>query len=64
MKTQGTIRRIIERDDRLLVSLPQHDGYFQALDPAQWPVLKAAEADGRAVAFDYDFDLVIANLST
>lgn len=65
-ETRGIIRRIIERDGVVKISLPDHSGYFQvAAGDAQDDILarlREAEARGEAVSFRYDAHLQITEL--
>lgn len=40
LESKGVVRRIIEEDGTLLVSFPNHDGYFRVADSANMPALK------------------------
>lgn len=63
-ETQGIIRRIVERDGVVKISLPNHSGYFQ-VGMGQQDILtrlREAEARGETVAFRYDAHLQITEL--
>lgn len=65
-ETTGVIRRIVERDGAVRVSLPNHDGYFHvaAGDTHDDIVnqLRAAEASGATISFRYDARLNITEM--
>lgn len=62
LKSQGVVRRIITKDDRVLVSFPEHDGYFTVPEHLRGVIHDAHQA-GREVSFTYDIDLNLLDAS-
>ena len=67
LESKGVIRRIIEEDGTLLISFPNHDGYFLVSDSARMPELKErilkAQLDNEEISFTFDKDLKILKIS-
>ena len=65
MHSKGAVRRIIEEEGELLVSFPNHDGYF-TLPPGD-DALKAkaveSQEKGKEVVFTFDRDLRILSIT-
>jgi len=66
LESKGVIRRIIEEDGTLLVSFPNHDGYFRVSDSARMPELKEqilkAHRDNEEISFTFDKNLNILKI--
>ena len=66
VESKGTIRRIIEEGGTLLVSFPNHDGYFWVTDQA--PGLKErilkAQQNREEISFTFDNKLNILKVSS
>ena len=54
MESKGTIRRIIEEGETLLVSFPKHDGYFRVDDPTLKERVRKAQRDREEISFRFD----------
>jgi hypothetical protein len=67
LESKGTIRRIIEEGGTLLVSFPNHDGYFRVADSADAPALKErileAQRNNEEISFIFDKKLNILKIS-
>lgn len=65
-ETTGVIRRIVERDGAVRVSLPNHSGYFHVAEgDAHDDIvnqLRAAEASGATISFRFDARLNITEM--
>jgi hypothetical protein len=66
VESKGTIRRIIEEGGTLLVSFPNHDGYFRVTDQA--PGLKErilkAQQNREEISFTFDNKLNILKVTS
>jgi hypothetical protein len=67
LESKGVVRRIIEEKDTLLVSFPNHDGYFRVTDSASAPPLKErifkAQQAKEEISFTFDKKLNILKIS-
>jgi hypothetical protein len=66
LESKGTIRRIIEQGETLLVSFPNHAGYFRVTDSAKAPAMKErileAQQNKQEISFIFDKHLNILKL--
>ena len=67
LESKGVVRRIIDRDGTLLVSFPNHDGYFRAPDSTRMLELKErtlkAHRDQEEISFAFDRNLNVLQIS-
>jgi hypothetical protein len=62
LESKGIVRRIIEDQNKFLVSFPTHDGYFYVDDQALRVQIRKAYTEGREIAFTFDPTLKILSL--
>ena len=67
MESKGIVRRIIEESGALLVSFPNHDGYFRVPESADMPEMRQrllkAKRDNEEISFTFDKMLNILKIS-
>jgi archaeosine-15-forming tRNA-guanine transglycosylase len=63
LKSKGIVRRIIEDQDKFLVSFRTHDGYFHVEDRTLRDQIRKAHREGREVSFTFDPTLKILSLT-
>lgn len=66
-RSQGVVRRIVERDGRFMVSFPNHAGYFTVAAGVAHDALvariRAAADRGATLDFTFDKDLNITDIA-
>jgi hypothetical protein len=62
MRSKSVIRRIVEDENRFLVSFPKFAGYFLVEDRSLRDKIIKAHADGRVISFTFDRCLKILSL--
>ena len=62
MKSQGIVRRIIEKNGEFLVSFAEHPAYFSVPETLRGK-LRTAEKSGAEIVFTYDIHMNITGLS-
>jgi len=63
LKSKGIVRRIIEDQNKFLVSFPTHDGYFHVDDQTLCDQILKAHSEEREVSFTFDPTLKILSLA-
>ena len=61
-ESKDIVRKIVERDGRILVSFKNHAAYY-TLPPEFRAIAASSQEEGREVAFSFDKDLLIQSLS-
>jgi hypothetical protein len=62
LKSKDVVRRIIEDQNKFLVSFPTHDGYFHVDDQTLHDQIRKAHPEWREIAFTFDPTLRILSL--
>ncbi|MBL8714098.1 MAG: hypothetical protein JNM12_14480 [Alphaproteobacteria bacterium] len=62
VQSKDIVRKIVERDGRVLVSFQNHAAYYTL--PAEFRAIAASsQQEGREVSFSFDKDLLIQSLA-
>ncbi len=61
-ESKGVVKKIVEKDGRVLVSFPNHAGYFK-LPPDMLDLAVESREKGRELSFSFDRELNITKIA-